>query len=228
MIEDRFLENLSMFSMLSLEELHELYTNSKVRQYTKNQVLFYEGDTLNNIYVLFSGYVRIEKNDADDQYHYLDFLNAEHLFPVVGIQQETQYSYTAITQTDVEVVIIPIIKIKALFSKNIDFMSYWIRYQSDIMKAYMTRIQGMSINSALDRIVAVLKLLAQTIGEKNRVTQNIELRCPIPIKDIATMTGTTRETAGIMMKRLQNMGCMEYHHKHVVYLEGFLGKGGEL
>lgn len=228
MSEDRFLGNLSSFSMLSLAEIDEIYAKSKTRKYTKNQVLFYGGDEMTHLYILSSGYVRLEKNDEEDKFRYLDFLNREKLFPVMGMPDADVYAYSAIAQTDIEIRIIPIAVIRQLLDTNTDFLRYWIGYQSDIIRKYMTRIQGMSVNSALDRVTGVLKVLAFSIGERNVVTQHIELGCPIAIKDIAVMSGTTRETAGIMIKRLVNMGCIDYQHKQFVYLDRFLKKGGEL
>ena len=74
-------------------------------------------------------------------------------------------------------------------------------------------------NDACERIVTSLAMLLNDLGERIDNRERVAITCPITINDIARMSGTTRETASSVMKKLVQMNRISYSHKFLTFLD---------
>lgn len=81
----RFLRNLDDFRLLSINQFDELALHIKKRKAPKEHILFFEGDVRDSLYIVISGYVRIEHSDTLGMFTYTDFITSHNIFPYEGL-----------------------------------------------------------------------------------------------------------------------------------------------
>ncbi len=72
----------------------------------------------------------------------------------------------------------------------------------------LNRIELLKLGTASQNVAYVVSLCAEQFGIKNGRSVVIDL--PLAHKDIASMVGLTRETVSLEMKKLEQMGLIEY------------------
>lgn len=182
--------------------------------YKKGQVLFYDQDKRTTLYFLIKGTVKFELVDSTGEHLYLEWLKQKQLFPLIGLLQDTYYSFSAIAHTDVEVIRFSVSSYEELLARNQELLRMCMNQQSNWLKLYMKKLQkGVSCDT-YTRVAITLASLYHTVGVKNR-----QLGCLITIKEIAKASGTTRETASSVLKRMKRNGKIDYRQKKLTFLD---------
>jgi cAMP-binding proteins - catabolite gene activator and regulatory subunit of cAMP-dependent protein kinases len=75
------------------------------------------------------------------------------------------------------------------------------------------RLQRMVTSSATHRVKQALMLIAADLGTHNE-SGKTTIPYPITLKEIARVSGTTRETAGQVVSKLVDEGVVVYQHKN--------------
>ncbi|AOF49877.1 Crp/Fnr family transcriptional regulator [Tetragenococcus halophilus] len=207
------------FQYFSDQEINLIQRNSLVRNYRKRQVLYSPGDSRSHLYLLNSGTIRIEKSDINGEFMYLQFIPSDELFPLIGLFYDETYTFSAIAQTDIEVVIIPVKFFEQLLSNNAKQLVKYLQIQSEALKTKNMKIQKGIISNTYDRVITSLAILFSDLAERNQRTGEIELASPVTITDISTMSGTTRETTSSIIKQLVQSKLIRYNHKRLIFLD---------
>lgn len=218
-IEEVITRHNKYFQYFTDQELDLIQYNSLTRKYSKRQVLYSPGDSRTYLYFLKAGSIRIEKSDSNGDFNYLQFIGKKELFPIIGLFYDDIYSSTAIAQTDIEVVIIPVKFFEQLLSNNIQQILSYLQIQSESLKLNQLKIQKGTTSNTYDRVVTSLAILFSDLAEQNQMNGEMELPCPITITDISIMSGTTRETTSSIIKQLIQMNRIGYEHKHLIFLD---------
>ncbi|AQP53977.1 Crp/Fnr family transcriptional regulator [Vagococcus penaei] len=207
------------FCYISDQDIKKMQSVSIVRSYKKGQVLFDPGDTINAVYFLKSGVIRLEKTDPTCTFFYLHYIKSKQLFPRVGLFTDKHHFYSAIAHTDIEVISIPIDIFSDILSNNSYQLKYWITKQSEMLKLQIIKIQKGTLNNADTRVTATLALLCKELGEKQYPRGNVTIPCPVTINQISQASGTTRETTSTIIKKLIKEKRITYSHKYLNFLD---------
>lgn len=218
-IEEIITQNNQDFHYFSEQEIKTLRYHSLIRSYKKGQVLFNPGDSRTHLFLLLSGVVKMEKSDSSGDFSYSHFIKKNGLFPRVGLFQDRVYSESATAHTDIEIVYISAKKFEQMIQTNPQQLIHWIHSQSNLLKINMTKIQKGTTNDAYERVITTLSILLNDLGDWVDTQQRVAISCPITINDIAKMSGTTRETASSIMKKLIKMNRISYSHKLLTFLD---------
>ncbi|MGX7426251.1 Crp/Fnr family transcriptional regulator [Aerococcus sanguinicola] len=79
------------------------------------------------------------------------------------------------------------------------------------------RIQMTTISSAKQRVIQTLAIWMYDLG--HRMGERIVINYPLTIGELATVSGTTRETAGRVVKALTEEGLIEFTRQEIIYLD---------
>jgi CRP/FNR family transcriptional regulator len=77
----------------------------------------------------------------------------------------------------------------------------------------LNRMELLKLGTACQNVAYVIALCAEQFGLRNR--QSITIDLPLAHKDIASMVGLTRETVSLEMKKLEQMGLIEYKRGNI-------------
>ncbi|MDO1605897.1 Crp/Fnr family transcriptional regulator [Lactobacillus sp. YT155] len=215
-----FLKTRPEFSEFSHEEMNILMNNMKVKNFKKGQVLFDQADERNRFYFVKKGLVRGERTDETGDFIFYTYIRENLAFPYRGMFKDMYYPYSAQAMTDIEIIHFPMATFENLLLKNSTMMMKVIQEMASIISETENNIQQMVTSSAQKRVIHALKIFSENLGcaDKN---QKISIPYPITIQEVATFSGTTRETTGQIIKNLVNEKYISYDHKRFVFNKKF-------
>ena len=212
------LRNANDFKKLTDKEFELLSENVTLRSYKKGQTLFDEGDCRTKFYYVLEGLVRIERFDESATYFYYDYVTNNSIFPLGGIFQSKDYLHGAQALTNILTFCIPVDLFEKICHQNTEQLIYLIHKLDSIFQFHQQRIQvGLTAN-AHDRVKQNLYILKEELGIMDDNKEHVKIPYPITLKELATNSGTTRETAGLVVKNLQKNGSIEYKNKLFTFL----------
>lgn len=203
------------FSAFTKNEFDRLKRSMQLRRYKKGQVLFDEGDKRDKIFYLIEGLIKLERYDESGAYMYTDYIKKDKLFPYGEIFSEDTYHYSAHALTDVVLYYFSAELFEQLLADNSKQLLYFYKRLSIILKEHEERIQFLVGSSANSRIIKTLAILMDELGEE--VQQNIRIPYPITVREIATISGCSRETVGNKIKQLKQTGKLDHHRKMLLF-----------
>ena len=204
------------FENFTDDEFEQIKEHAILRSYKKGQVLFNEGDERQRLYILTEGLIRLERYDESATYYYYDYVVANNLFPMSGIFEESIYTYTAQAMTDIETFSFPVSFYEKIAKKNCKHLLYMIHKLSRVVELHELRIQIGLTSSAFDRVKQNLFVLKEELGVPTE-DGHIHIPYPITLKELAVNSGTTRETAGQVIKQLKDSGLLDYEKKRFIF-----------
>jgi CRP/FNR family transcriptional regulator, cyclic AMP receptor protein len=170
-------------------------------------MLIYEGDTIENIYYLVSGYVKVFNISDNGAQRAIIIYKPGDTFPLVSFLSGggiARYFYEC--QTNVEVKSQPQAEFQKLIKGNLELGEELIAYSYKMSLQFEERIETLSASSARAKVVSLLQYLANKTGEEQG--DKIVLGVPLTSREIAEMCGLTRETASLHLLKLKSEGVV--------------------
>lgn len=205
------------FEKLTNEEMNRLKSQMVIHQYRKGQVLFFYSDPKVYSFYLLSGLVRLERTDVEADHTYIDYIKENTYFPYSSVFGGAYYRYTATAVTDIDIILIPNQVLEEIVSNNIDQLKYMYNKIAATLYFLETRIQVISVHNTKDRVKKMLSVwmldLSKSIQDKRVIPY------PLTINELAYVSGTTRETAGRVIRQLNHEGKIDFKRQAIYYLD---------
>ena len=182
------------------------------RKIPRNQILFFEGDARDKLYLIWKGYAKIEQNDAMGNFIYIDFVKQGTMFPYGGIFTDETYHYTATAVTDMEVFYIPVGLYEQLLLQNMAQLKVVCQRLSAILRFHELKLRNMLTQNASERVVQALTVLLLDL-----VKEGDKLPFSLTTLELAKLSGTTRETTSKVLKKLEQERIISYNKKIIQY-----------
>lgn len=209
-----------IFSELSPAQLRELEKGRILDHYKKRQILFYEGHRPLAAYCLLSGQMKVYKTLPGGGHRILRLVGPGDLLGHEALLKKDIYEASAEALEDSYVCILPKGMVLAILEKNPGVLLRLLDKVSDDL----TQTQGLSAPGFQKRHVRVrmaqlLLDLNQRLGRPVHWGSSIEL--PLSRSEMASMLGTTTETAIRILNRFQAQGYLTLGH-HAIELKNIL------
>ena len=104
----QMLRNLEDFQYLSIDRFDQLMAATRLRKAPKNHILFFKGDNRDKLFLLKSGYVKLEDTDSSGSFLYTNYMKHNTMFPYGGMFLKKIYDFSARAITDIEYFYIPV------------------------------------------------------------------------------------------------------------------------
>ncbi|MGY3777935.1 Crp/Fnr family transcriptional regulator [Isobaculum melis] len=207
-----------IFSQLDDTQFQTLTQHLYEKRIKKGQCIFREADERSYLYILKKGMVRVERYDETAEFCFLDFIKEEDLFPYGGLFNDSLYHFDTYAVSDVDVYYIATTPFEKICQDNLQQMLFLLRKLSQTLEEQERRLQYCLNPSALERIMQSLTYYKKTLG-KEVSPGIIKIPYPLTIKEIATSSGTTRETVGQVIKQLKRKQQISYVKKMFTFYE---------
>ena len=187
--------------------MERLFEDLPVRKLSRGQILIYEGDTVENIFLLVSGYVKVSNILVNGTQRTIFIYTPGDAFPLtsfltgVGV---ARYFYECMTDTEVKVM--PQQKFQELIKGNMELGEELITYTYNLNLQFADRIEILSAQSAKHKVASLLAFLAAKAGTRKGDTA--ELNIPLTSQNIADMCGLTRETSSMQLIKMKKAGVV--------------------
>lgn len=200
------------FKHLPIDHFDRLMASTHLRKAAKDHTIFFEGDKRDKLFIIKSGYVKVEEYDASGSFLYVDYVKPRTLFPYGGMFLDAKYHFSARAITAVDYFYLPTDLYESYLSQNNRQLTYLTQKLSSLVRLHEIKLRNMITSSASDRVVQALAVLLLEMCPDEM------LPFPITSIDIANMSGTTRETVSHVLKILKQDGIISLKCKKLTYL----------
>jgi CRP/FNR family transcriptional regulator, cyclic AMP receptor protein len=215
--DSRVLRNIPFFSCLSQHDLEDISKLIRRKKISRNQVVLFEEDTANYMYIIYSGRVRAVKLNEEGKEQILSIHKRNDFFGEMSILDGRTAPATVIAMEESEVGLL----------ERTDFEHYLLnnqRISRDIIMMLCGRLRDawmmikvMSFANAEQRIIAVLDRMQSRYGVNDQRGTIINLK--MTHAQIANFASVSRETATRILNRLNKEGQIEILENKTILLK---------
>lgn len=191
----------------------DLFTHKLVKSYAAKQLVYKEGDTPQYIYFLKTGKVKIVKMNRDSKEVVLELCNTGDYFGYWGALEDQDHEETAEVLEDSEIWQIPMNDFKHLLTTNVEISGKFLKLLSKNLLIKESKILELAYESVRKRVANSLVAMCDVYGENGTICMKI------PRELIASMAGTSVETAIRMLTEFKNAGYIKVNASEISVLE---------
>jgi CRP/FNR family transcriptional regulator len=202
-VKIEFLRNIQLFSSLSDEELNQVCSKVIVEEFKKNEVIFYEEDTNNFMYIILFGKVKVVQITKDGKEIILAMHKSNELFGEISLIDGKTSPATVLATEDSLIAIISKKEFFSLLSNQGKVLEKFLQILCSRLRESWKRIQILNFKNSSDRIKMLFLMLSYDNGKKT--PEGIILNVKLTHQNIADMAGLTRETVTRVLDKWQKI-----------------------
>lgn len=185
-----------------LLELKKIIQERKVRQFKKNQVIYYEGDKSNGLYLIINGQIKTIKLAEDGRELMTGLFSTDDYIGINAMLSNEAYSDTATALEDSSLCLIPKEQLEQLLSLYPDVSREFIKLLANDIREKEDQLMQLAYHSVRKRMAeAMLRLHKQQSheGENFRIAR----------EDLASMAGMATETVSRTLSDFKDEGLID-------------------
>lgn len=196
------LNSIDLFRTLPMESLKVVTDNTIIRNHKSGSILFYEGDTVEYVYILLEGRVKLCKMAKGGKRLYMRGVNALEIINVYPTIENKPLQTTCEFSTDGVVGLLPIDVLKS-FLTNIDFMSSYVKLLEEDIDLLEEKMELFTLYNAEQKVVHHLLNNLNDFSTYQKV-------------DIAKILNITPETLSREMTKLSKENSIDCSGKDII------------
>jgi CRP/FNR family transcriptional regulator len=193
------------FKGLSPDACRDLARVARVRELSKKEVLFAEGQVGGAIFILLSGRIQLHKSSPDGSETVIRIVGAGEVFAEVVLLERQDYPVTAVSLSTSSVAILPRRDVLKLL-EDVSFRNSFIATMLRRQRYLADRVRYLTACDVQERLFIFLR---EQYGPLQRITVDLSK------KDIAAAIGTTPETLSRLIQRLQEENLIRWHGRNI-------------
>jgi len=184
-----------------LAELRRIINERKVRQFKKNQVIYYEGDKGNGLYIVISGKIKTSKLAEDGRELITALHTADQYLGIHALLADDAHSDTATVLEDSQLCLIPKEQLEEMLNLYPDISRQFIKLMAGQIRENEEMLLQLAYHSVRKKLAdAILRLFRQTDAA------NEGLR--ISREDLAALAGMATETVSRTLSDFRTEGLI--------------------
>jgi CRP-like cAMP-binding protein len=195
-----------------LAELKKVIQERKTRQFKKHQVIYYEGDKGNGLYLLMNGSVKTIKMAEDGRELMTGIFAPDDYLGVHAILTNEAYSDTATALEDSALCLIPKDQIEPLLNLYPEVASEFIKLLANDIREKEEQLLQLAYHS-------VRKRMAEAIVRLYKQHTNKDESFKISREDLAAMAGMATETVSRTLSDFKDEGLIEKKGSTITILD---------
>ncbi len=210
---DQSLEGLNDFldSARGVAALADIAADRKLRQVSKKEMIFHEGDELRSVYFINSGKVRSFKMNNDGKELVTGLYGPGDFLGYMSVLEGGHVAEAAEAIEATELAIIPREELQALLYRDRDVSMRFIKMLTREVKEKEERLLDLAYASVRQRVAqALIRLHARFGGNKDST-----LGVQISREDLATVVGTATESLIRSLTDLKDEGLIEVRGREI-------------
>ncbi|MEO6520821.1 MAG: response regulator [Mucilaginibacter sp.] len=195
------LETLATGARSGGAELRSMIAGRKIRQVKKKQVLYYEGDTPQGIYLILEGSVKTIKIAEDGRELMTGLFKADEYIGMNAVLLNDTFNETAEATEDTAICMLPREMVLSLLDRYPDIGRQFLKILSNNIREKEEQLIELAYNSVRKRLAQVIIRLNKQSGE--------DLQFKISREELATMAGMATETVSRTLTDFKDEGLIE-------------------
>ncbi|GFO57761.1 CarD family transcriptional regulator [Geomonas silvestris] len=216
--DNHLISSIPFFSSLSPEEVEQVEKLLVKKHYTKEQIVLYEEDTSNFMYLIYSGKVRVVKLNDEGKEQIITIHKRKDFFGEMSLLDGKTSPATIIAHEDSVIGFLAkrdfeehLMTNDGIRRKIIDLLCSRLRESWE-----MIRILSFNTENAQDRVLSLLERLGELYGVKDDRGRIIDVK--FTHQQMASYASVTRETMSRVLRNLEKSGVIEVRDDKAILL----------
>jgi CRP/FNR family cyclic AMP-dependent transcriptional regulator len=200
-IKLEFLRNIQLFSSLTDEELNEISSKITLEEFKKNEIVLYEEDTNQFMYIILFGKVKVVQTTEDGKEIILAIHKSNDFFGEISLIDGKTSPATVLTTENSLIAIISKKDFFLLLSNQEKVLDRLLQILCLRLRESWKRIYILNFKNASERVKMLFLMLSYDNGKKT--PEGVILNIKLTHQNIADMTGLSRETVTRVLDKWQ-------------------------
>ncbi|AUM65153.1 Crp/Fnr family transcriptional regulator [Brevibacillus laterosporus] len=197
----KHVRNIPLFNELLDEELQTIVDISQVRTYKARSFVFLQGDSLDRIFFIHSGKVKIQKTDKTGREQIVSVLQAGEMFPHAGFFKKGTFPANAEILELAELIVIPIVDFENVLLQYPRLCITLFKTLEEKIVDLQNRLEEKILHDTYEQIIMLLLRLCKSNGIQ--IQDKYKITTQFTNRELASMIGTSRETINRTINRLK-------------------------
>ncbi len=222
-----FIRTIPLFAGLTPDEADAVERMVIRKHFARGQVVLFEKDTSNYMYIVFSGKVRVIQLSSEGKERILAIHKRGDYFGELALFDGKTSPATVIAMEDSEIGLLSKQDFDRFILKNEKILFQLLTALCMRLRESWQMLKIMSFADAEARVRAVLKNMSKLYGVKDQRGVLVSLK--LTHRDIANYASVSRETVSRLMSRLSREGEIEIlDRRYILIKPAFLSKKNHL
>ncbi|ACF13515.1 transcriptional regulator, Crp/Fnr family [Chloroherpeton thalassium ATCC 35110] len=201
------LGEVSIFETLTDDELKSIIERSQLLSYKKDDVVLFESELGNALYIILDGFVKISRTNEDYKEVILAILAERDFFGEMSVLDGAVRSADAIAISKVHALKIAAEDFLDLLEKNPKISLALLREMVSRLRKTDHQIKSISLSDAIGKVASVILRLANDVGRQRR--GRVEIDNFASQQEMANYAATSRETISRVLSMFERDGLIE-------------------
>ena len=210
-----YLENMNLFDVLCPTKTGDLDESHDMTTFSKGEFIYFPNEPVQNIYMIAEGRVKIGTYSDDGKEVIKSILTVGEMFgelALAGEEKRTDFAQAMDTQT--KVCPMTIEEMQGLMAENADLTLKMYKLLGLRLRKLERKIESLVFKDARTRIIEFLREAAEWKGKKVGYETMIPTR--LTHKDIAQLTGTSRQTVTTILNDLKEKNIINFNRRQIL------------
>lgn len=207
------LTKIPIFTELSIQQLRQITAVSKLKQYSKQEILFRENDHYAGFYILLKGVIKVYKISSVGKESIVHIIKPFNLFADIPLFEGGNYPVNAEALEESLVLFVPKEKFILLIKDNSDLCLKMLAGFAKRLKSLVNQLEDLTSKEIPNRLAKYILKEIKSAGTDKLPEPFVKLS--IPKSTIAAFLGTITETLSRTFKKLQNEGVIKVSGKKI-------------
>lgn len=173
-----------------------------------DSAIFWEGDTVDNIYFIKSGQIKAFKVTDDGKELILSWMQSGDLLCELGGGSDHSHTYSAYAVTDCELGMTTVDELETLIYQYGEFAIEFMNWMSAWQRTLQTKLRDLLLFGKPGALASTIVRLTNSYGEP--ISDGIKITVKLTNSELASMIGTTRESVNRILKTFKDDGLIRY------------------
>lgn len=216
MEEIKLLAQAPLFAELSRSELGEISEISFVKEVQANEIIFFENDSGEAIYLISTGMVKISKISDEGREKTLTILESGDFFGEMALLDGGVRSATAQALRDTRLLLIYREDFLELLHNYPEIGSKIIAVLSQRLRETNRQLENAHFKTVTERVKNFLMKLAREKGKSVKEGTLIEQK--LTHQELGNLVGTSRESVTRTLNKLQEQGWLKIEEENLIII----------
>lgn len=201
------LGDVNIFEMLETDVLAEIITRSQMLSFKRDDVIIFESESGNFVYIILEGMVKISRTNEDFKEVILAILSEKDFFGEMSVLDGALRSADATALSKVHLLKIESAVFLELLEKYPKISIALMRELISRLRKTDHQIKSISLEDAVGKVASVIIRLADDVGRLRR--GRVEIDNFASQQEMANFAATSRETISRVLSTFEKDGLIE-------------------
>jgi len=209
-----YFESVNLYNILCPHKVKAMAANHSFDHYKRDQFIYFPDEQSTHIYMIVNGRVRLGHYQDDGKEVISAILTTGEIFGELALAGEEKRRDFAQAMDDCTICPLSIEELKALMRDNHELSFKMLKLVGLRLMKLERKLELLVFKDARTRIIEFLKDTAAWKGKKVGFETMIPTR--LTHKDIASLTGTSRQTVTTILNELKEQNLINFDRKKIL------------